>query len=82
MTPSMSTTTERDFVTHPLTELEKAYLSLASFDLTLSSLRGKIESLLRSRRKLSSAQSAVLTNLLDDLTEEAAKPAPKWPTSS
>lgn len=73
------TTTERDFATNPLTELEKAYLTIASFDLHLHSLRGKVESLLRSRRKLTTTQSVVLTTLLDELAEEAAKPAPQWP---
>lgn len=78
----MSTTTERDLIAQPLTDVEKAALSLVSFDMALYNLRRAAKAVLSSRRKLSGAQSAVLTNLLDDLEQEVQKPAPKWPISS
>ncbi len=75
----MTDTPERDYQATPLTELEKAYLTIAQFDLDLHALRTKAQSVLFSRRKLSDAQSAVLTNLLDDLADVTSKSAPKWP---
>lgn len=78
----MTDTPDRDFATHPLTELEKAYLTIAQFDLDLYALRSKAACVLHSRRKLTSSQSAVLTSFLDDLEQEVVKPAPKWPTKS
>lgn len=80
--PLSEETPSRDWVAHPLTDVEKAALSIASFDMALYDLRRAAKAVLSSRRKVSGTQNAVLTNLLDDLEQEVQKPAPKWPVSS
>ena len=64
----------------PLTEYQKALLSIASFDLQYTALERAVDSLLETRRAFSGYQSAVLTARLDDLAELTLKPKPQWPT--
>lgn len=75
-------TPERDLDARPLTNHEKLVFSLGHFDLALHSLRTRVDALLRTRRKLTGVQSAVLTLQLDELAQEAARSAPKWPHQS
>lgn len=62
-------------------ELEKAALSLASFDLAFHALKRAAESVVRSARPFnkSKVQVAVLRYDLENLEELLNKPEPKWP---
>ncbi len=57
----------------------EAILCIAQWDLHHHSLLSAVRSLLVTRRKLTDAQSAVLTNMLDELAEKAQRTPPAWP---
>jgi hypothetical protein len=69
-------------VTEGLTDYQKALASLAHFDLALTALQTAVESVLRTRRNLTDAQTAVLTSELDRLGEVWSRAKPAWPHES
>lgn len=60
----------------------KVVLCIAHWDLHYHGLLSEVRALLVTRRKLSDAQSAVLTTNLDRLAERAESPPPAWPTAA
>lgn len=58
-----------------------AVLCIGHWDLHYHSLLSAVRSLLVTRRKLTDAQSAVLTSVLDELAEKAQSKPPVWPVS-
>ena len=59
-----------------LSDLDRATLRLAAYELQYHGLRSAAKSVLSSRRPHSKAQCAVLTVLLDDLAAKAAQDTP------
>lgn len=74
----MLTTPERDFEKEPLTELEKAYLTIAHFQFQYDRLKTAAERVIFSQRPLSKGQLAVLADRLDELMAVTNEPTPKW----